>query len=275
MGTSLHARGLPYTQCFEALNVSRPEVVRGVHEQFLAAGCDVLETNTFGANRYRLAQHGFEARVWEINRAGVALAREVAGERAFVAASVGPTGLLLETLSERELPAIESAFREQCAALVEASVDAIVLETFRQPGELDLAARAARAVGGSEIALIACVSFDASGTTADGASPERVAERLASFEVDAIGVSCATGPAAVYDTIVRMSAPGLPRIAIPNAGLPHEVDGRLTYPVTPEQFERYARRLFEAGVAAVGGCCGTTPEHIRKAVAAARMRKMK
>jgi methionine synthase I (cobalamin-dependent)/5,10-methylenetetrahydrofolate reductase len=271
MATSLYEKGLLYTVCFEELNVSNPDVVRSVHQSFVETGCDVLETNTFGANRYRLARHGFEGRVRELNAAGVALARKVAGTRAFVVASVGPTGLMLETLPDSELAQIQAAFREQCDALVAAGVDAILLETFRQPDELKLAAQAARDAGGGKTPIIACVSFDEGGTTADGQSPEQVAERVARFEVDAIGVNCATGPAGVYEMIVRMQAPKLPLVAIPNAGMPQKVEGRLAYMTTPEYFQLYARRLFKAGVAAVGGCCGTTPEHIRKAVAAARM----
>jgi methionine synthase / methylenetetrahydrofolate reductase(NADPH) len=271
MATSLYEKGLLYTVCFEELNLSNPDVVRSVHQAFAETGCDVLETNTFGANRYRLARHGCEGRVREINMAGVALAREVAGRRAFVVASVGPSGLMLETLPDTEIEAIEAAFREQCEALVEAGVDAILLETFRQPDELRLAAHAAREAGGSKVPIIACVSFDEAGTTADGRQPEQVAERIARFEVDAIGVNCATGPAGVYEMIVRMQGPGLPLVAIPNAGMPQRIEGRLAYMTTPEYFQLYARRLFKAGVAAVGGCCGTTPEHIRKVVAAARM----
>jgi homocysteine S-methyltransferase len=271
MATSLYEKGLLYTVCFEELNVSNPEAVRSVHQSFVETGCDVLETNTFGANRYRLARHGFEGRVREFNAAAVKLAREVAGKRAFVVASVGPTGLMLETLPDSELQSIEAAFREQCDALVEAGVDAILLETFRQPDELKLAAQAAKEAGGGKVPIIACVSFDEAGTTADGKQPEQVAERIARFEVDAIGVNCATGPAGVYEMVVRMQGPRLPLVAIPNAGMPQQVEGRLAYMTTPEYFQLYARRLFKAGVAAVGGCCGTTPEHIRKAVAAARM----
>ncbi len=271
MGSSLYEKGNLYTQCFEEMNVSRPEVVRSIHQSFVDTGCDAIETNTFGANRVRLARHGFEGRVREFNLAGVALAREAAGTRAFVAGAVGPTGLMLETLSGSQLPEIEAAFREQCEALLAAGVDALLLETFRQPDELRLAVQGARAAGSGKVPVIACVSFDEAGTTADGQHPEQVAQLLASFDVAAIGVNCATGPAGVYEMITRMQGPRLPLVAIPNAGMPQQVEGRLAYMATPDYFQLYARRLFKAGVQAVGGCCGTTPDHIRKVVAAARM----
>ncbi len=271
MGTSLYELGNLYTQCFDELNLSRPEQVRKVHQSFVDAGAQVIETNTFGANRFRLAHHGFDKRVREINRAGVALAREAAQHRAFVVGSVGPTGLLFETTPEGLLKEVKQAFLEQCSALVEAGVDALLLETYRQPDELELAAEAAREAGAGKVPVIACVSFDEAGTTADGRQPEQVAELLASFGADAIGVNCATGPAGVYEMVTRMRAPGLPLVAIPNAGMPQKIEGRFAYMATPEYFQLYARRLFKAGVHGVGGCCGTTPEHVRKISAAARM----
>jgi homocysteine S-methyltransferase len=269
MGTSLYERGNLYTASFEELNVSKPEVVAQIHRGYVEAGADVIETNTFGANRVRLARHGLEGRVAEINQAGVRLAREVAGTHAFVVASVGPTGLTLEALSVDTLRSVSETFREQCAALAAVDVDGFILETFRQPDELKLAIEAVRAV--SQAPLIACVSFDEGGTTADGRPPEQVAELLAGLGVSAIGVNCATGPAGVYEMVTRMGGPKLPLVAIPNAGMPQQVDGRLAYMATPEYFQIYARRLFKAGASAVGGCCGTTPDHIRKVVAAARM----
>ncbi|MDB4986992.1 MAG: 5,10-methylenetetrahydrofolate reductase, partial [Myxococcaceae bacterium] len=271
MGTSLYEKGNLYTACFEEMNVSRPDVVLQIHRDYADAGAEVIETNTFGANRYRLARHGFESKVRELNVAGVRLAREAAGKRAFVAGSVGPTGLTLEAVAPDVLPEIAEAFLEQCRALIEAGVDALILETFRQPDELKLALEAARSASEGKVPVIACVSYDESGTTADGRSPEQVAELLAQWQADAVGVNCATGPAGVYEMLTRMKGPGLPLVAIPNAGLPQQIDGRLAYMSTPEYFQVYARRLFKAGANAVGGCCGTTPEHIRKIASAARM----
>jgi homocysteine S-methyltransferase len=271
MGTSLYEHGMLYTWCFDELNVSRPDVIHAVHESFVEAGAQVLETNTFGANRFRLEYHGFAARVREINAAGVRIARRAAGGKAFVAGSVGPTGLVLETLPIARRDEVEEAFVEQCAALVEAGVDGLMLETFRQPDELELAVSAARTAAAGGLPVIASVSFDESGTTADGRPPEQVAQLLADLGVQAIGVNCATGPAGVYEMVIRMAGPGLPLVAIPNAGLPQRIEGRLAYMATPEYFQIYSRRLFKADVHAVGGCCGTTPEHVRKIVAAARM----
>jgi methionine synthase I (cobalamin-dependent)/5,10-methylenetetrahydrofolate reductase len=271
MGSSLYERGNLYTQCFEEMNLSRPDVVRKVHQGFVDAGAQIVTTNTFGGNRFRLAHHGFDHLVREINRAGVALAREAAQHRAFVAGSVGPTGLMFETSPESLVEEVRQAFRVQCQALVEAGVDALLLETYRQPDELKLAVEAAREAGGGKVPVIACVSFDEAGTTADGRHPEEVATLLASLQADAIGVNCATGPAGVYEMVTRMRGPGLPLVAIPNAGMPQKIEGRFAYMATPEYFQLYARRLFKAGVHGVGGCCGTTPEHIKKIVAAARM----
>ncbi len=271
MGTALYEKGNLYTACFDEFNLSRPEDVRQVHRGFAEAGCHVLETNTFGANRFRLARHGFEGKVREINHEGVRIAREVAGKRAFVAGDVGPTGLVLKTLPSAWLSDVKAAFREQCDALIEAGVDALILETFREPEELRLALEAALEATQGSMAILACVSFDAGGTTADGKQPEEVASLIAAWGADAIGVNCATGPAGAYEMVTRMREPGKPLIAIPNAGMPQQVEGRLAYMATPEYFQLYARRLFKAGVAVVGGCCGTTPEHIRRIVAAARM----
>jgi homocysteine S-methyltransferase len=270
MGSLLYEKGNLYTACFEEMNLSRPEVITQIHRGYAEAGAEVIETNTFGANRFRLARHGFEGKTRDINIAGVKLAREAA-KNAFVAGSVGPTGLTLEAISADQLEDVAAAFREQCEALVDAGVDALILETFRQPDEIKLALEAALIAAEGKVPVIACVSFDESGTTADGKAPEEVAKLLAEWRADSIGVNCATGPAGVYEMLTRMKDPGLPLVAIPNAGLPQRVDGRLAYMATPEYFQVYARRLFKAGANAVGGCCGTTPEHIRKIAAAARM----
>ena len=271
MGTALYERGMLYTQCFDEVNLSKPDLVRQIHESYLAAGAEVVETNTFGANQYRLAAHGLEAKVAEINRAGVAIARETAGARAWVAASVGPTGLMMKTVKADEHDAIRGAFREQAATLCEAGVDAIVLETFRQTDEIQLALEGVRAGSRGAVPVVALVSFDAFGTMADGKGPEEIARLLKDWGANAIGVNCADGPAGVFETVTRMLGVGLPVVAQPNAGLPHRIEGRFAYMATPEYFLVYGRRLFKAGVHGVGGCCGTTPEHIKKIAAAARM----
>ncbi len=282
MGTTLYERGVLYTQSFDALCLTRPELVRSVHQDYLKAGAQVLQTNTFGANRVRLATHNLENDLVAINRAGVRIAREVADTKgAFVAACMGPTGLLLKSMARSDYGKLTAAFREQAEALLitEAGAprpDLVTLETFRQTEEIHLALDAVRAVNESlppeqRVPIIASVSFDSFGTMADGLTPGEVAKRLAEWGADAIGVNCADGPAGVYETSKQMLDAGLPVIAQPNAGLPHRVDGRFAYMATPDYFLVYARRMLKAGVRAIGGCCGTTPEHIRQMAASARM----
>ncbi|HKP59191.1 MAG TPA: bifunctional homocysteine S-methyltransferase/methylenetetrahydrofolate reductase [Polyangiales bacterium] len=270
MSTALYERGLLYSNSFDEASLSRPELVRAVHDSHVRAGADLICTNTFGANRMRLRPHGLEEKLEQINNASVELARAASGGRTQVAGDVGPTGLLLKAVSDADRSMIEEVFREQAQVLVEAGVDAILLETFRQPEELRLALSGVRAAVG-KLPVIALVSFDAFGTMADGSGPEQMAEKLAGWGADAIGVNCADGPAGVYEMATRMLKPGLPVIAKPNAGLPQRVDGRLAYMATPEYFQLYARRLYKAGIKAVGGCCGTTAEHVKKIAAAARM----
>lgn len=269
MGTALYERGNLYSTCFDQLCVSQPDVVRKVHESYVRAGAALIGTNSFGANRYRLKLHNLEGDVAQINRAAVKLARESAGNT-FVGASVGPTGLLMKAVKADEYPAIDAAFTEQCEVLVAEGVDVLLLETFRQPVEIRIALEAAKRVAGS-VPVVASVSFDPFGTMADGVGPEEMARLLAEWGADAIGVNCADGPAGVYEMATRMFGAGLPVVAKPNAGLPHRVDGRFAYMATPDYFLTYAKRLFKAGVKAVGGCCGTTDEHVRKIAAAARM----
>ncbi|MCC6873431.1 MAG: bifunctional homocysteine S-methyltransferase/methylenetetrahydrofolate reductase [Sandaracinaceae bacterium] len=271
MGTSLYERGVLYTQSFEQLNLTSPSLVRSIHEAHLAAGAEVIETNTFGANRYRLAAHQLQDQVAELNRAAVRIARAAAGDRAWVVASVGPSGSIFKAVPAEERDALRAAFREQAAALAEEGVDAILLETFRQPEELRLSYEGVRAGTRHAVPVFACVSFDAFGTMADGKGPEEMARFLAELGADAIGVNCADGPAGVYEMAVRMLEPGLPVIAMPNADLPRRVEGRLAYMATPEYFLLYARRMFKAGIRGVGGCCGTTADHVKQILAAARM----
>ena len=271
MGTALYERGILYTQSFDQVSLSRPDLVRQVHESYLRAGADLLSTNSFGANRFRLATHGLEGEVLRINRTAVELAREVAGDSAYVGGSVGPTGLTWKTLSAADVQRVREAFVEQCNALLSAGVDVLLLETFRQPQEIQVALEAALTAAAGALEVVASVSFDPFGTMADGTGPEEMARKLAGWGAHAIGVNCADGPAGVYEMVMHMLGAGLPMVAQPNAGLPHRVDGRFAYMATPEYFQVYARRLYKAGVKAVGGCCGTTAEHIRKIKAAARM----
>lgn len=270
-GTALYELGIPYTASFEQANLSQPELVRKVHQAYLNAGAHVITTNSFGANTYRLRLHDLDDQIASINHAAACLAREVAADKAFVAASIGPTGLLLKTVIKEEYQNIRQAFFEQCSLLCAEDIDVLLLETFRQSEELELALQAAKQASDGRFPVIATVSFDPGGTMADGSLPEKIADKLAAWGADAIGVNCADGPAGVYEMVTRMAGTGLPLVAQPNAGLPRQLEGRLAYVASPEYFQLYARRLYKAGIKAVGGCCGTTAEHIRKIAAAARM----
>jgi homocysteine S-methyltransferase len=270
MGSLLYERGIFVTQNFEQLNVTRPEVVRRIHGDYLEAGAQVLQTNTFGANRICLERHGLVGEVRAFNLAGARLAREVAGEHAYVAGSIGPTGLVPGVSAEWDEKIAEQTFAEQAAALAEGGADLLALETFRHLDELELAVEAARN-GAPKLPILAMVTFDQSETVADGSSPEKVAERLRGMKVEAVGINHGDGPQLALAMAERMSAIDLPLCVQPNAGLPRTVDGRQLYMATPEYFDVFARRMIQAGARMVGGCCGTTPEHIRWMAKSARM----
>jgi homocysteine S-methyltransferase len=269
IGTQLYERGIYINRSFDDANLSKQDLVRSVHEAYLQAGADVLTTNTFGSNRLKLKRHGLEDRVEEINRQGVLIAREVAQDAAFVAGSVGPTGLTPTMLTDAELDEISKAYREQIGALAEAGADIIALETFRQLSEIRIAIEAAKDV--CELPIVAQMAFDSDLKTGDGADPDRVALLLQQWGADVIGANCMEGPNVLFDVVEQMIGHGCPVVAQPNAGYPRKVEERLVYMATPEYFGVYARRFFKLGVNIVGGCCGTGPEHIKQISAAARM----
>lgn len=271
MGTQLYERGVLFNVNYEELVVSRPELVQRIHEDYVRAGAQVLETNTFGANRVRLARFGLEDRVEELNRAATGLALRAAGERAYVAGAMGPTGLVFGGFSAEERERVRSAFREQAAALAAAGVDALMLETIHQPEELWLAIEGIRSAVGRELPLVAQVSVDHQLRLADGTPIVRVGELLKAQGVDVIGVNCSEGPQLVLSAIEQLLPFDVPLSAVPNAGLPRRVDDRFIYVSTPEYFGVFARRLCKLGVRLIGGCCGTTPEHVRRIAAAVRM----
>ena len=271
MGTQLYERGILYSTCYEELNVSRPEIVQRVHEDYVRAGAQVLETNTFGANAMRLEKWGLQARVRELNEAGVKIARAAAQDKAWVAGAIGPSGYFLGEASADDLAKVEAALREQADALVAAGVDLLVVETMRQPVELRVAVRAAREAAAGKVPIVACVSLDDQGRMADGTGAADAAREMRDLGADVVGVNCSDGPMAVLAAAEQMLPVGVPVAAIPNAGLPRRVDERLVYVSTPEYFGVYARRMFKLGVRMVGGCCGTTPDHVRRIAAAARM----
>ncbi len=266
MGTMLYARGVPFHHCFDEVNLSRPELVLSIHYDYIKAGAEIIETNTFGANRVKLAEHHLEDRVREINQAGAALARRARrelGASVYIAGSVGPLGQHLFPLGKLPPSEAHAAFQEQIAALAEAGVDLILLETFSDLEELREAVLAARAV--CDLPVIASATFLTDGHTRVGHSPVEIAAALRELGVDVIGTNCSTGPSGVLAMIERMrSAAGdIPLLAQPNAGWPQHYQQRLIYPASPDYFADYARRFLQQGVTIVGGCCGTTPDHVR------------
>ena len=270
MGSLLYERGVFVTQNFEQLNVTRPEIVRKVHADYVDAGANVIQTNTFGGNGYCLERHGLLDHVHSFNLAGARIAREVAGASVYVGGSIGPTGLVPGVSGDWDDDDVETTFAAQAAALAEGGADLIVLETFRHLDELRIAIAAARR-GAPGLPVLAMMTFDEGGTVADGAGPEKVARRLEALGVDAMGVNHGDGPQLALAMAERMREVDLPLCVKPNGGLPRTVDGRQLYMATPEYFDVFARRMIQAGARMVGGCCGTTPEHVRWMAKSARM----
>ena len=264
MGTELYARGVFINRCFDELNVSSPDLVREVHRQYVKAGAEILEANTFGANRMRLAAFGLTEKLQEINQAGVRLAREAAGDSVYVAGAIGPLGVRIEPLGSVSFAEARAVFREQAQALVEAGVDLLILETFADLSEVREAIFAAREAAGPDMVIVAQVTIDDHGDMPGGATPEIYTRRLDEWPADVIGLNCSVGPKATLETIEQMMKYSQkPMSAMPNAGLPAVVEGRKIYLCSPEYMAQYARRLLWAGVKIVGGCCGTTADHIK------------
>jgi len=264
MGTMLYAKGIFINRCFDELNLSSGALVREIHQEYVKAGAEILETNTFGANRIRLGAFGQAHNLIEINRAGVRLAREAAGDRAYVAGAIGPLGVRIEPLGPTSFAEAREAFLEQARALVEAGVDLLVLETFWNLDEVREAILAAREAAGEETIVAAHVTVNDDGTM--GGTPIEVFTReLDRLPADVIGLNCSTGPKPMLETLERMAHyTAKPLSAMPNAGLPVVVEGRHMYMSSPEYMSQYARRFLQAGVKMIGGCCGTTPQHIKE-----------
>ena len=270
MGTVIYARGVFINRCYDELNLSDPGLILSIHEEYLQAGADIIETNTFGANRIRLARHGLADKVAAINAAGVRLARQAvdhlrdkqAGE-AWVAGSVGPLGVRLEPLGKTGLDEARAAFAEQIGALAEAGVDLLILETMPALNEAREALAAAHEVA-PDLPVLALVTVDDESNCLDGSSPAQAAALLTEWGASAVGVNCSTGPSTALTAIEAMhAATSLPLVAMPNAGLPRAVEGRNIYLCSPEYMAEFTRKAIAAGVQLVGGCCGTTPNHIR------------
>ena len=272
MGTLLYANGIFINRSYDELNLSQPEMIHSVHQGYLQAGAEIIETNTFGANSFRLGRYSLADKVHEINRAGARLAREAAKSfDVWVAGSVGPLGIRIEPLGKTSFEEARAAFREQIAALAEGGVDLLILETFGYVEELHQAMLAARDVN-PKMPVVASVTVDEESNCLDGSDPETFAAKLADWGADVIGCNCSIGPVAMLDAIERVRAvTTMPLAAQPNAGMPRSVEGRNIYLCSPEYMASYAKKFVAAGVRLVGGCCGTTPEHIRMMKSALRV----
>ena len=273
MGTLLYAKGIFINRSYDELNLSQPDLIRGIHHDYLQAGTEIIETNTFGANSFRLARHSIAAdKVRDINRAGVRLAREAAKSfDVWVAGSVGPLGTRIEPLGKTSFQEAREAFRQQIEALVESGVDLLILETFGYLEEIHQAMLAAKDVAPS-LPIVAQVTIDEDGNCLDGSDAETFVHKLEEWGADVIGCNCSVGPVAMLDAMERVrAATSLPLAAQPNAGIPRSVEGRNIYLCSPEYMASYARKFVAAGVRLVGGCCGTTPEHIRVMKSALRV----
>ena len=270
MGTMLYSCGVFINRCYDELNVSQPETVRSVHESYLQAGAQVIETNTFGANAFRLERFSLRDKVGDFNRAGAAIARqcvdaigEKQGTKAFVAGAIGSLGVRLEPFGQTSLTAARAAFAEQIAALAEGGVDLLIAETMMSVDEAEQAVLAAREAA-PHLKIVVLMTVDEEANCLDGSSPELAAQRLTAIGADAVGCNCSVGPSTVLGVIERMrTATTLPLVAMPNAGMPRNVEGRNIYLTSPEYMASFARKFVRAGASWVGGCCGTTPEHIR------------
>src|SRR6201993_40914 len=270
MGTVLYARGVFINRCYDELNLSDPNLILSIHEDYLHAGAEIIETNTFGANRFRLARHGLTEKVAEINAAGVRLARQAvahlrekqAGE-AWGAGSVGPLGGRLEPLGKTGLDEARAAFAEQIHALAGSGVDLLVIETMPALNEAREALLAAQETA-PDLPVLVMVTVDDESNCLDGSSPQHAAALLTEWGANAVGVNCSTGPATVLTAVEAMrAATTLPIAAMPNAGMPRAVEGRNIYLCSPEYMASFARKAIAAGAQIVGGCCGTTPNHTR------------
>ena len=272
MGTMLYGKGVFINRCFESLNQTQPDLVADVHGHYLKAGADVIETNTFGANRMKLRGFGLGDQVREINIAGAAAARraiEKSGCEAYVAGAIGPLGVRVEPWGKTGVDEAEEMFREQAQALLDGKVDLFILETFRDLNEIGAAIAAVRSI--CDLPIVAQMTTEEDGLSLDGAPPEQFAPELVKRGASVVGINCSVGPAPMLETVERISdIVDVWLSAQPNAGKPRDIEGRNLYLCSPEYMASYARRFIASGVRLVGGCCGTTPEHIRQIALAAK-----
>jgi methionine synthase I (cobalamin-dependent)/5,10-methylenetetrahydrofolate reductase len=263
MGTMIYSKGVYLNSCFDELNLINPDLIKDIHRDYIQSGADIIETNTFGANRYKLKKFGLEDKVAEINRTGALIARETAGREIFVAGSIGPLGLRIEPWGQTSAEEAEQAFYEQAEALLEGGADLFILETFSDINEIQQAIKAVQKLGESSV-IVAQMTIQEDGNSLYGTSPEIFTRKLEEWNVDVVGVNCSVGPAHMYECIKKMAkVTKLPLSAMPNAGIPREVEGRNIYLCSPDYLAEYAKRFILKGVKVVGGCCGTTPAHIK------------
>jgi methionine synthase I (cobalamin-dependent) len=279
MGTQLFARGVQLGTCNDALDIESPDIVRDVHRAYIEAGSDAVFTNTFGANRYALARHGHADKVFEINEAGAQLAREAAGQDRYVLGDIGPTGDFLEPLGTLKADRVGDAFVEQAQGLLEGGVDGFIIETMTAMDEMEVAIEAVKSAAGG-LPVFASMSFDkgaAAFRTMMGVDVATAVSKMLSLGVDAVGFNCGTATldeyvdlARVYVAAARSSRADAPVFAEPNAGKPELMDGQAVYRVTPDEFAGTCRKILDAGIHILGGCCGTGPQHIRAVAHALR-----
>ncbi len=262
MGTMLYAKGVYINRCYDELNLSNPDLVREVHAEYLRAGADILETNTFGATCHKLNEYGLAGNLHEINVAAARIAREAAGDRAYVAGAIGPLGLRIEPYGPTSYDEAKDFFKEQAAALLEGGVQLFVLETFSDLSEIRQAIRAVREL--CDLPIVAQMTIQTDGNTLFGTTPELLTERLDEWGADVIGLNCGVGPAIILNALERMRAVTKKKLAAqPNAGLPRDVQGRQFYMCSPEYMSKFAKRFIQSGAKFIGGCCGTTSAHIK------------
>ncbi|HMG37013.1 MAG TPA: bifunctional homocysteine S-methyltransferase/methylenetetrahydrofolate reductase [Blastocatellia bacterium] len=263
MGTMLYARGVYINRCYDELNLTSKDLVLAVHKEYLKAGADIIETNSYGANRLKLRGYGLEDRIFQINHEGARIAREAAGERAWVAGAIGPLGIRIEPYGPTALAEARELFREQAEGLLEGGVDLLVLETFSDVNEIQQALLAIREI--CDLPVIAQMTIQTDGQTSYGTLPEVFTRQLDEWGADVIGLNCSVGPHTMLEAIETMRSITQRKLsAQPNGGLPRQVDGRMFYMASPEYMAKYAKRLIQAGAKFVGGCCGTTPETIKQ-----------
>ena len=262
MGTMLYAKGVFINRCYDELNLRNSEIVLDVHKQYVKAGAEILETNTYGANRVKLRSFGIEDELRDINVAAVEIARRAAGDSVYVAGAIGPLGIRIEPYGPTALDEARDFFREQAAALRDGGVDLIVIETISNIAEIEQAILAVRDV--CTLPIVAQMTIGNDHRTIYGDMPATIARRMDAAGADVVGLNCSVGPDVLLDAVEEMSAVTAKKISCqPNAGLPREVNGRQMYMASPEYMGKYAKRLIHKGVKFLGGCCGTTPEHIK------------